>query len=234
MAIILIIETATKNCSVALTENGQILESIDFNDEKFSHAEKLHLFIESVCHKAGKNIHDIQAVSVSKGPGSYTGLRIGVSSAKGICYALNIPLMSFETLYILSKTYAATHEILKDDILIPMIDARRMEVYTAVMDSNLNKIRPTEALILEDNSFDEYLKFKTCHFFGDGALKSESLYKSKTSKFSPEILPTAKVIAMEAHQSFMKEKFENMAYFEPYYLKDFVDVNKKTKSKLGK
>lgn len=227
MAVILIIETATKNCSVALTENGQVLESIDFNDGNFSHAEKLHLFIESLCQKARKKIQDIRAIAVSKGPGSYTGLRIGVSSAKGLCYALNIPLLAFETLEILSKTYVATHKIKKNDILIPMIDARRMEVYTAVMDTDFNKIRPTEALILEENSFEGLLESRTCHFFGDGALKSKNLYKTDTSVFNHEILPSAKIMAMDAYKSYKNEKFENMPYFEPYYLKDFVDRNKK-------
>jgi tRNA threonylcarbamoyladenosine biosynthesis protein TsaB len=227
MAVILIIETATKNCSVALTENGQVLESIDFNDGNFSHAEKLHFFIESVCQKARKKIQDIGAVAVSKGPGSYTGLRIGVSSAKGICYALNIPLLAFETLEILSKTYVANLKINKNDILIPMIDARRMEVYTTVMDTDFNKIRPTEALVLEKNSFEGLLEYKTCHFFGDGALKSKSLYKTDTSVFKHEILPSAKIMAMDAYRLYKKKEFENMPYFEPYYLKDFVDINKK-------
>ena len=233
MAVILIIETSTKNCSVALSKNGKVLKSIDYNDGKFSHAEKLHHYIKSICIKAKIKIKDIQAVAVGRGPGSYTGLRIGVSSAKGICYGLNIPLISFETLEILSKTYASSHHITKGDILIPMIDARRMEVYTTLMDYNFNKISPTEARILTDNCYEKYLGIKTCHIFGDGALKSESLYKSKTSKFSPEIFPSAKVMAMDAYDYFLNKRFENLAYFEPYYLKNFIDSSN-SKSEISK
>ena len=133
MALILVIETATKNCSLALCENGITLKSIDYNDGNFSHAEKLHVFIEEILSKSDKEFKDLNAIAVSKGPGSYTGLRIGVSACKGLCYGLNIPLIAIETLEILARTYLEENEIAEQDLLIPMIDARRMEVYTACL-----------------------------------------------------------------------------------------------------
>ena len=141
MALILVIETATKNCSLALCENGITIESIDYNDGNFSHAEKLHVFIEEILSKSDREFKDLNAIAVSKGPGSYTGLRIGVSACKGLCFGLNIPLIALETLEILARTYLEENEIYDHDLLIPMIDARRMEVYTGVFDSKLNKIK---------------------------------------------------------------------------------------------
>lgn len=226
MSLILILETATKNCSVALTEDGGILESVDFNDGNFSHAEKLHVFIEEICAKAGKKLQELKAVAISKGPGSYTGLRIGVSTAKGLCYGLNIPLISLETLEILSRTYCFENEVAKNDLLIPMIDARRMEVYTAIFDTQFNKIKDTEALILQENSFDEIIATNTCHFIGDGAEKSKTLYKRENTIFAPTVYPSAKAMAECVYRAYLNEEFENNAYFEPYYLKDFVDGKK--------
>ena len=137
MALILTLDTATKSCSLALSENGIVLESIDYNEGNFSHSEKLHLFIEELCAKAKINLSDLDAIAVSKGPGSYTGLRIGVSSAKGLCYGLDIPLISVETLEVLCRTYVLENKVNSTDLLIPMLDARRMEVYTAVYTSIL-------------------------------------------------------------------------------------------------
>ena len=226
MALILIIETATKNCSIALCENGIAIESIDYNDGNFSHAEKLHLFIENILLKSGKKLSDLNAIAVSKGPGSYTGLRIGVSACKGLCFGLNIPLIAIETLEILARTYLEENKITEQDLLIPMIDARRMEVYTATFDSKLNKIKETEALILQNHSFDEFISKSSCHFIGDGAEKSEVLFKGKKTSFTPNIYPSAKVMALYLEQAFIAKKFEDTAYFEPYYLKDFVDGKK--------
>jgi len=228
MPLILILDTATKSCSVALTENGKVLESVDFHDGNFSHSEKLHIFIEEVCAKANKTLKDLDAVAISKGPGSYTGLRIGVSSAKGLCYGLDIPLISLETLEILSRTYCLENSVEENDILIPMLDARRMEVYTAIFDSKFNKIKDTEALILQEDSFDKVLATNKCHFFGDGSGKSESLYKRDNSSFCPDIYPATKAMAESVHNAFLNNNFEDVAYFEPYYLKDFLD-GKKTK-----
>ena len=227
MALILILETATKNCSLALSENGKLINAIDFNDGNFSHAEKLHVFIDQILKKSKKEITDLNAVAISKGPGSYTGLRIGVSSAKGICYGLNIPLISFETLEILSRTYCLENKISDDDILIPMIDARRMEVYTAIFNSKFKKIKDTQALILHEDSFSQFLDSKKCHFFGDGAKKSQSLYQNNQIFFTHNIYPSAKVMAECAYKAYNKKAFEDVAYFEPYYLKDFIDGSKR-------
>ena len=226
MALILVIETATKNCSLALCENGITIKSIDYNDGDFSHAEKLHVFIEELLSKSDREFKDLNAVAVSKGPGSYTGLRIGVSACKGLCYGLNIPLIAIETLEVLARTYLEEHEIAEQDLLIPMIDARRMEVYTAIFDKTLNKIKETEAHILQNNSFDEFINKSSCHFIGDGAEKSELLFKRDNTKFTPNIYPSAKVMAQIVEQAFIAQKFEDTAYFEPYYLKDFVDGKK--------
>ena len=226
MALILVIETATKNCSLALCENGITLKSIDYNDGNFSHAEKLHILIEKILSKSDREFKDLNAIAVSKGPGSYTGLRIGVSASKGLCFGLNIPLIAIETLEILARTYLEENKITEKDLLIPMIDARRMEVYTAVFDSKLNKIKETEALILQNNSFDEFINKSSCHFIGDGAEKSEFLFKRENTKFATTIYPSAKVMAQFVEQAFIAQKYEDTAYFEPYYLKEFVDGKK--------
>ena len=226
MALILVIETATKNCSLALCENGITIESIDYNDGNFSHAEKLHVFIEEILSKSDREFKDLNAIAVSKGPGSYTGLRIGVSACKGLCFGLNIPLIAIETLEILARTYLVENKISEQDLLIPMLDARRMEIYTAVFDSQFNKIKETEALILQNNSFDEFLSKSSCHFIGDGAEKSEHLFEGENTSFTPSTYPSAKVMAQSVEQKFIAQKFEDTAYFEPYYLKDFVDGKK--------
>lgn len=226
MALILTLDTATKSCSIALSENGIILESVDYNEGNFSHSEKLHLFIEGVCVKAGKKLNELDAIAVSKGPGSYTGLRIGVSAAKGLCFGLDIPLISVETLEVLCRTYLLENKINNTDLLIPMLDARRMEVYTAVFNSEITKIKDTEALILEENSFDKFLNQAHCHFIGDGAEKSKILYSRENTSFSPCTYPAAKSVAKLVETKFQNQQFEDVAYFEPYYLKDFVDGKK--------
>tara|TARA_B110000211_G_scaffold142379_1_gene162520 strand:+ start:1573 stop:2283 length:711 start_codon:yes stop_codon:yes gene_type:complete len=227
MALILSLDTATKNCSVALSENGIVLESVDYNEGEFSHAEKLHVFIEEVCNKAGKKLQEIEALAVSKGPGSYTGLRIGVSAAKGLCFGLDIPLISIETLEVLCKTYVLENKVNNTDLLIPMLDARRMEVYTAVFDTQFIKIKDTEALILEPNSYDHFLNTAYCHFIGDGAEKSKDLYQRQNTRFSPTTFPKAHAVAETIELKYQNKQFEDVAYFEPYYLKDFVDGKKK-------
>ena len=226
MALILTLDTATKNCSVALSENGIVLESIDFNEGQFSHAEKLHVFIEDVCAKAGFSLQQLQAIAVSKGPGSYTGLRIGVSAAKGLCFGLDIPLISVETLEVLCRTYQMTNKVADSDFLIPMIDARRMEVYTAVYNQRNEKIKATEALILEPDSFDSFLNKSFCHFIGDGAEKSKTHYLRENTNFSSSTYPSSSAVSEVVERKFNQNEFEDVAYFEPYYLKDFLDGKK--------
>jgi len=231
MALILTLDTATKNCSVSLSENGVVLESVDYNEGSFSHSEKLHVFIEELCEKANRKLQMLDAIAVSKGPGSYTGLRIGVSTAKGLCYGLDIPLISVETLEVLCRTYLLENKVANTDLLIPMLDARRMEVYTAVFDTKLLKVKDTEALILEPNSYVEFLNQAHCHFIGDGAEKSKDLYQGENTSFSPTTFPSARSIAELVEQKHQNNDFEDVAYFEPYYLKDFLDGKKNTKVK---
>ena len=151
--------------------------------------------------------------------------------AKGLCYGLDIPLISVETLEVLCRTYLLENKVANTDLLIPMLDARRMEVYTAVFDTKLLKIKDTEALILEPKSYEEFLNQAHCHFIGDGAEKSKDLYQGKNTSFSPTTFPSARSIAELVEQKYRNNDFEDVAYFEPYYLKDFLDGKKNTKVK---
>src|SRR5690554_72923 len=170
MANILCLETATTNCSVALSVDGEVVAFREENNKKFSHAEKLHVFIEEVLVEAKLDKNQLDAIAISKGPGSYTGLRIGVSAAKGLCFALDIPLISTLTLEVLAQQANCD-----DCYIIPLIDARRMEVYSAVFDSKKNQLRETEAEIVDQDSFSEYLTQRKTVFLGDGAAKFEIL-----------------------------------------------------------
>jgi tRNA threonylcarbamoyladenosine biosynthesis protein TsaB len=220
MALILNIETATQVCSVSLSDGKEIL-AIRESHEKNIHATKVTIFSEEVLQEAGKTMSDIKAVAVSKGPGSYTGLRIGVSAAKGFCYALEIPLISVPTLQ--SMALGAL-KVLNDKSILycPMIDARRMEVYTALFDENNNEVRKTEALIIDENSYEEELRTKKIFFFGDGAEKCKEILTPKGMVFIDKIHPSAKSMAQLSSEKFDKGQFEDLAYFEPYYLKDFI------------
>lgn len=226
MALILTIDTATKNCSVALSKDGLHVDSIDYNDGNFSHSEKLHVFIEELCERTGHKLKDLNAVAISKGPGSYTGLRIGVSAAKGLCYGLDIPLISIETLEVLTKTYLLDYKVKDQDILIPMLDARRMEVYTAVYNAHLENLEPTNALVLDNSSYATYLNNNHCHFIGDGATKTSTLFANTKHRFIDHLYPSAAAMHQVVFEKYKTKSFEDVAYFEPYYLKDFVDGNK--------
>lgn len=221
LPIILSVETATKQCSVALTEGEKLLACEELAEEQYTHAEKLHEFINQVVTQAGLSFSDLDAVAVSKGPGSYTGLRIGVSAAKGLCYALNIPLLAHSTLEVLAQ------QINPDEgLIIPMIDARRMEVFTCVFDSNKHYIEMPNAKVIEPNSFSEY-KDKI-HLVGDGALKCrEVLSEPKFVYYPDNIYPSAKDMTALNLKKYQEKSFEGVAYFEPYYLKDFQVNGKK-------
>ena len=221
MATILCVETATTNCSVALSVNGSVIAFKEDNpnneDSKgFSHAEKLHIYIEEVLHQAKIERPEIEAIAVSKGPGSYTGLRIGVSAAKGLCFALDLPLISINTLRSLSLKVTS-----ESDYIIPMLDARRMEVYSAIF-SEGKEIRKTEAQILSEDSFSEYLEKGKCSFIGDGAEKFRNICKHENAKFVTNALPSVLQMAALSEEKFNNNDFESVAYFEPYYLKDFI------------
>ncbi len=187
-----------------------------------SHAELITLHSEKVLQKSGITFTDLDAVAVSMGPGSYTGLRIGVSTAKGFCFALNKPLIAIETLKAMAAGMIA--QIRDDNFLVcPMIDARRMEVYTAIYDQDLKNIRETEALIINSDSFNDLLQDHQIYFGGDGAAKcKEVLGLQKKSVFIPSFHPSAKAMASLSENKFVAKQFEDVAYFEPYYLKDFV------------
>lgn len=221
MALILNIETATKNCSVALSKDGKTLAIREIAEQNFSHAEKLHVFIEELLLETNVTFKDVKAVAVSQGPGSYTGLRIGVSAAKGLCYALSIPLIAIDTLEILARKIQ-----ISSGIILPMIDARRLEVYCAFFDSNYAKIRETKAEIIDENSFKE--ETEIIHLIGDGAIKFKEILTDKKFKYYPEIqFPSAAEMSLISFQKFKNNQFEDVAYFEPFYLKDFVLITKK-------
>jgi len=214
MALILCLETATTNCSVALAKDGQIIALREDATAGYSHAEKLHVFIEEVFQEAGMAQESFDAIAVSKGPGSYTGLRIGVSAAKGLCYALEKPLIAIPTLDILAQ------QVTEDRIVITMLDARRMEVYSAVFDAEKKQIRETRAEILDEHSFSDYQDQKIT-LIGNGVEKYKDVCAHEDAQFISNALPSTKQMAALAETAFLENRFEDVAYFEPYYLKDF-------------
>lgn len=222
MAYILNFDTATKNCSVSISNDGELLASEELNSEGYSHGEKLHVFIEKVLKEIEIKFSDLAAVCVGKGPGSYTGLRIGVSAAKGICFALDIPLISIETLDILASTVAV-----QQGVIVAMLDARRLEVFSAVYNADGDRIRKTEAQIIDSESFKEYLENGKVYFVGDGAEKCKELILHKNAVFIDDKFPSAINMPVLAHEKFIKKEFEDVAYFEPFYLKDFVGIKPK-------
>ncbi|MFM1878528.1 MAG: hypothetical protein RLZZ241_1394 [Bacteroidota bacterium] len=222
MALILSIETASVNCSVSLFQDNQLIAFREDRSPDYTHGEKLHLFIEDVLKQARILPAQLNAVAVSKGPGSYTGLRIGVSAAKGLCFALGIPLISIPTLLIMARSLPNA-----DGVLIPMLDARRMEVYAAVYDAELNLLQSTWAEVLDINSFAEYRNRGIVHLLGSGAEKCQGLFTDRVFKFHPEILPSSLEMGSLAYEAYSDKKFEDVAYFEPFYLKDFIVTVKK-------
>lgn len=226
MALILNLETATTVCSVALAKDNQLLVLKEVNGD-YTHAENLTSFVEQATQEAGFSLTDVDAVSVSKGPGSYTGLRIGVSTAKGLCYALDKPLIALNTLE--HSAYGCAIKTGEADALFcPMIDARRMEVYCAVYDKLNKVIRSTAAEIIDEHSFHELLKKHRIYFFGDGAEKCKSvLAKHSNAVFIDHLYPSASNMITLSEKSFNAKEFEDIAYFEPFYLKDFVAGKKK-------
>ena len=217
MALILNLETATKTCSVALAQDGKVLASEDLTTEKFSHAEKLNTFIQDVMAEADKTLNDLDAVAISAGPGSYTGLRIGASTAKGLCYALDIPLIAINSLKALAARCNA-----ESGLICPMFDARRMEVYCAIYDCELNNMRPTDAVEVDELSFARELENGIVHFIGPGADKCQEVIKHENAKFDLQIEVSAKGMVELSNNMFNSSDFEDVAYFEPKYLKDFI------------
>lgn len=222
MALILSIETATTNCSVALSLKGKTIALKEDYDKNYSHSERLHVYIDEVLNQANFKPNQLDAIAVSKGPGSYTGLRIGVSSAKGLCYSLNIPLISIPTLESLA------HQINYDDgFIVSMLDARRQEVYASVYDTNHNIVCQTKAKILNENSFAEFLNKGQTFFIGNGVDKTEEIIRHDNAKFIKNKLPSANEMGALAFEKYKKNDIEDVAYFEPFYLKDFIAIKSK-------
>ena len=218
MAYILHLDTTTKKCSVALAFKGSLCAQKELLSEHFSHSEKLHVFIQDVLLEAGIDTDQLKAIAISKGPGSYTGLRIGVAAAKGLCFALDIPLIAVNTLELMVQP----HTVAPETFIIPMLDARRMEVYTAVFDSNKNWVEETNAMVLTEASFLNIVGNQSCLVVGDGAAKFRSLNPKIKADFTEQVhYPSAKEMFVLAKERFEKGAFESLAYFEPFYLKDF-------------
>ncbi len=222
MALILNIETATTNCSVSLSEEGKTIILKEDYDKNYSHAERLHVYIDAVLKEANIKSSQLDAIAISKGPGSYTGLRIGVSAVKGLCFALEKPMISVSTLESLA------HQVIcKEGIIVAMLDARRMEVYSAIFNSNYKKIRETEAEILDETSFSSYLEEGKVYFIGNGVEKTKTIITHPNAVFIDDKLPSADEMSTLAYNKYKISDFEDVAYFEPYYLKDFVALKSK-------
>ncbi len=221
---ILCLETATPVCSVALND-GCCTIALRETEGQNAHSEKITNFIREVMETAKIDYKQLDAVAVSKGPGSYTGLRIGVSTAKGICYAADLPLMAIDTLEAMAHGMKAKlgSQITENDLLIPMIDARRMEVYAAVFDANLNKINDTEAMVMDENSFADLRQNHRLWLFGDGAPKLNKLFENQPNISIVEgFRPSAAYMRPLTEKALQKHDFVDVAYFEPFYLKDFI------------
>ncbi len=221
MVFILNIETATKNCSVSISKDGETLLCKEIAELGYSHAEKLHVFIEELLVEANIKYTNLNAIAVSQGPGSYTGLRIGISAAKGLCYALDIPLIALDTLAILA---AQVH--IDEGLIIPMIDARRMEVYSAVFDAHHQKVIETQAEIITEDSFKDYKE--KLYLIGDSSEKCKTFLSNSNFIFKEEIkYPSSKEMSLLSFEKYNIKDFVNVAYFEPLYLKDFIATSPK-------
>lgn len=224
---LLSIETSTSVCSVALSVNGKTTFIEEANTEKI-HASAITVFIDNVVKQSGLQYADIDAIAVSKGPGSYTGLRIGVSTAKGLCYALNKPLIGISTLQAMAKGFSELSpsplgEGWGGALICPLLDARRMEVYSAFYDFNNNLVRNIQADIIDEFSYSDYLKNQKVYFIGNGAAKCKPLLsKYENAFFDENFLPSSKYMIPLAEKAYAEQQFEDVAYFEPYYLKDFL------------
>ena len=220
MPLLLSIETSTKVCSVALHRGSNLLASSEILIER-SHSKFITVLIENLFLHSGEKMEDIDAIAISKGPGSYTGLRIGVSTAKGLCYALEKPLIAISTLE--SMAFEVNKFNSSKVLLCPMIDARRMEVYCALFDSEMKCQEEVAAKIIDEHSFSDILKGQSVLFFGDGAEKCKPLFNTNVNAiFINAVFPSAAAIGAMALQAYENKKFEDVAYFEPFYLKDFV------------
>jgi tRNA threonylcarbamoyladenosine biosynthesis protein TsaB len=224
---ILHIETSSKNCSVAISDGEEILCLCEEVSDNYKQSESLHSFVEWALEGAEISLKDLEAISLGKGPGSYTGLRIGAASAKGFCYGLKIPLIAINSLDSMVEEFVNQGF----ELIIPLIDARRMEVYTAFFDGTSGEmVKETEAKILDENSFAELVDKKVL-FIGDGANKAQDILNLPNAEFKSDIFPSAKGLIKKSVEKFNQKQFENTAYFEPFYLKDFQGIKKADRTK---
>ena len=219
MSYILNIESSTTNCSVSLANTGELISIRELNEKNYSHSTKLHSFIEEVLKNSNITVNKLSAIAVSSGPGSYTGLRIGVSAAKGLCYALQIPLISVPTLQVLARQL----NIQREDLIIPVMDARRDEVYSAVYNSEYELVRDIFPEIIDSESFSGLAKNNKLYFIGNGQEKCERLIRKNSNLIfsNYDTFPSSKEMILISFKKFKKSKFEDIAYFEPDYLKKF-------------
>lgn len=221
MSCILNIETSTSVCSVAVSQDGEaIFVKEDLKGP--SHAVSLGVFVDEALSFADSHAIPLDAVAVSCGPGSYTGLRIGVSMAKGVCYGRQLPLIAIPTLEVLSVPVLLYHDLPEDALLCPMIDARRMEVYAAIYDRSLKPLRETAADIVDEHSYLDFLNERPVYFFGNGSEKCQTALTHPNAHFIGQINPLAKMMMPLTEKAFAEKEFKDVAYFEPFYLKEFV------------
>ena len=233
MSLILNIETSTEVCSVSISEKGKCKylkifgHNSETNDNKGNHSKLLAVFINEILTENSILPKQLDAVAISSGPGSYTGLRIGVSTCKGFCVGINLPLISVNTLQIMANMAV---NIYKNDIdlYVPMIDAKRMEVYTTIFDKKLNFLSDVEAKIVDENSYSN-VKNKKIGFFGNGMNKCKSIFSNDNFSFLPDIFPSAEYMDSLSEKLFLEKKFTDLVYFEPFYLKEFVATTPKNK-----
>jgi len=223
--LILLLETATTTCSVALAENGNIIAVKEVNERNI-HASHITLFIDEVMSKSEKEYSDLRAIAISKGPGSYTGLRIGVSTAKGLCYALDIPLIGIDTIAAMASGLMESFDIPDSGLLIPMVDARRMEVYTGIYRKDLSVVESVSAKIIDIDSFFEFRE-QELFLFGDGSDKFKVLFADQPNINFIDFSTSASHLNSLTSKKFRDSEFENLAYFEPFYLKDFLFTTSK-------
>jgi universal bacterial protein YeaZ len=226
MPCLLHIETSVKICSVALSKGGELIWN-KISPKDFSHSSCLGIYVkEAMDELKAKNLR-LDAVSVGEGPGSYTGLRIGVSEAKGLCYGLNIPLIALSSLRILTESAFNINTIA--DFYCPLIDARRMEVYSAIYEAGGNQLRDIQAEIIDENSFSDFLSKGKVAFFGDGSDKCRDIIQSDNAVFISDVFSEASSMIPLAEKSYAEKNFADVAYFEPFYLKDFQATTPKAK-----
>ena len=223
---ILHLETSSKNCSAAISDGEKLLCLCEEVSENYKQSESLHTFVEWAFEGAEVSLKDIDAVSLGKGPGSYTGLRIGASAAKGFCFGLNVPLIAVNSMETMMEPFVDQGF----ELIIPLIDARRMEVYTAVYDGKTGQeLSKTDNMILDESSFQQY-SGKKILFVGDGCTKARDILKLENTEYKEDVFPSAQYLIKKAVEKFGNEEFEDVAYFEPFYLKDFHGVKKSEKA----